>query len=175
MTILVDLIKAVAVGMSMTGMVFMKRMTDLQHASISVYHDPDERAHLEDEECTILNESAGRILLIHFGSPMSFGAAKGMARELSTITDFRVLVLDLSDMPQIDFTATRSLYDIVRGVHDGRRQMIRAGGRQEVMAFLVKQGVVDLASRTCEGSLQPDRSAALEQARTLIANIPTRA
>ena len=42
MTVFVDLIKAVAVGMAIAGVVFMKRMSDLQLASISVFHVIDE-------------------------------------------------------------------------------------------------------------------------------------
>ena len=95
LTVFVDLIKAVAVGMAIAGLIFMKRMSDLQLRSINMYRDADESTPLQGEERRILRESAGQILLIHFGSPMSFGAAKGMARQLSLLGDYRALILDL--------------------------------------------------------------------------------
>jgi SulP family sulfate permease len=156
MTVFVDLIKAVAVGMAIAGMVFMKRMSDLQLASINVYHDVDESSPLQDEERAILKASGRQILLFHFGSPMSFGAAKGMARQMSLVGEHLVLVLDLSDMPQIDYTATRSLLDMVRYAREAGRKVILIGGHPSVMKMLTNQGVVaeaGLTWRACAGRL----------------------
>jgi SulP family sulfate permease len=171
MTVFVDLIKAVAVGMAIAGVVFMKRMSDLQLASIHVYHDVDESTPMGAEERTILNAARGRILLFHFGSPMSFGAAKGMARQLSLVGDHEVLVLDLSDVPMIDYTATRSLLDMVRHARDaGRKVILVAGGHPKVMKMVSNLGVVAEAANTCEGSLQPGRLDGLRRAAALLDN-----
>lgn len=169
MTVFVDLIKAVAVGMAIAGVVFMKRMSDLQLASISVYHDIDESTPLKDEERAILAASSGRILMLHFGSPMSFGAAKGMARQMSLVGDHRVLVMDLSDVPLIDYTATRSLQDMVSHAREAGRTVILVGGRHPtVMKMIANLGVVAEAAKTCEGSLQPNRLDGLRRAAQLL-------
>ena len=169
MTVFVDLIKAVAVGMAIAGVVFMKRMSDLQLESISVYHDIDESTPLEAEERAILRASAGRILLLHFGSPMSFGAAKGMARRLSLLGDHRVLVLDLSDVPLIDYTATRSLQDMVIHAREaGRKVILVGGGHPKVMKMIGNLGVVAEAGKTCENCLQSNRLDGLRRAAELL-------
>jgi SulP family sulfate permease len=171
MTVFVDLIKAVAVGMAIAGVVFMKRMSDLQLASIHVYHYVDESTPMGAEERAILNAARGRILLFHFGSPMSFGAAKGMARQLSLVGDHEVLVLDLSDVPMIDYTATRSLLDMVRHAREaGRKVILVAGGHPKVMKMVSNLGVVAEAANTCEGSLQPGRLDGLRRAAALLEN-----
>ena len=98
-TVFVDLIIAVAIGMTMAGMVFMNRMVDLQLKSISTTREVDEDSPLDEEEAAILAEAKGRILVFHLGGPMSFGAAKGMARRLAQYDEYDVLILDLTDMP----------------------------------------------------------------------------
>jgi len=169
LTVFVDLIKAVAVGMAMAGLVFMKRMSDLQLQSINVYRDVDEGTPLQGEERRILRESGGEILLIHFGSPMSFGAAKGMARQLSLLGDYRVLVLDLSDMPQIDFSATRALHGVIENACSTGRRVIIAGGRPAVMKMLDTQGIRQQVVENCRGSVQANRMHALQYAEDVLA------
>ena len=168
MTVFVDLIKAVAVGMAIAGLIFMKRMSDLQLQSINVYRDADEGTPLQGQERRILHDSAGQILLIHFGSPMSFGAAKGMARQLSLLGDYRVLVLDLSDMPEIDFTAARSLLDVVRAAVDAGRSVVLCGGRPAVMNMIERQGICAEVERSPGGRIEKNRVLALEHAASLL-------
>lgn len=170
LTVFVDLIKAVAVGMAIAGLIFMKRMSDLQLASIDVYRDVDQSSPLNREERDILNAAAGDIMVIHFGSPMSFGAARGMARRLEKVGDYRVLVLDLSDMPQIDFSATRSLCDVVHHAFDRGRKVILAGGRPQVVRMLKSQDIASHLTPRCGGSMQPSRLEALRQAIRLLAD-----
>ncbi len=141
-TVFVDLIIAVAVGMAMAGMVFMKRMVDLQLESINTVRDVDEAAPFSDEEKAIFKQAEGRILLFHIGGPMSFGAAKGMARQMAQFDHYDVLVVDLSDMPQIDFTATRALDDIIHDAQSRGRRVLLVGCRPAVLKVLERQDVL---------------------------------
>ncbi len=141
MTVFVDLIMAVAVGMAMAGLVFMRRMVDLQLQSIHAIRDIDEDTPLSEEEAAIMKASKGRILIFHLGGPMSFGAAKGMVRNLSRFNDYDVLILELTDVPQIDFTATRALFDIVHDALAQKRQVFIVGCRKPVCEMLEKQEV----------------------------------
>jgi len=165
MTVFVDLIMAVAVGMAMAGMVFMKRMVDLQLKSIHTIRDVDEDTPLNEEEAQIIKEADGRILLFHLGGPMSFGAAKGMARQLSEFDEYDVLILELSDVPQIDFTATRALYDMVYDAYDVGRQVFLVGCHKQVCDMMKKQGVADQLPKE---NLLKTRIDALRIARKLI-------
>jgi len=82
-TVLVDLITAVGIGMVMASFLFLKHMSDLQVESITAITEPNEESSLTDEESTILTEANGRILLYHMEGPLSFGPAKGMVRRLA--------------------------------------------------------------------------------------------
>lgn len=164
MTVFVDLIMAVAVGMAMAGMVFMKRMVDLQLNSIQTIRDVDEDTPLSEEEAAILKQAEGRILIFHLGGPMSFGAAKGMARQLDQFDEYDILILELSDVPQIDFTATRALYDMVYDAQSEGRQVFLVGCHQQVCDMMDKQNVI---ARLPKENLVKERVDALRIARQM--------
>ena len=164
-TVFVDLITAVAIGMIMASFLFMQRMTELQLDSITTITTPDGESPLAEEEADILKASKGRILLYHISGPMSFGAAKGMARRLASFDEYDVLVLDLSDVPQIDFTSVRALEDMLHDAWDSGREAFLAGCRKPVCDMLMKQGVIDKFN---SDRLKKTRLEALEDALQLI-------
>lgn len=147
MTLFVNLIMAVGVGMIMASFLFMQRMVDLQLDSITTVTDPASEMPLSREESAIIEEADGKILLYHIGGPMSFGAAKGMIRRLSQFEDYDVLVLDLSDVPQIDFTSTKALDEMLNDAWDKGREAFLVSSRPKVSKMLEKQGIVGQMSK----------------------------
>lgn len=168
-TVLVDLITAVALGMIMASLLFMKRMTDLQLDSITAITEPAEETSLTEEESALLRAAQGRVLLYHLSGPMSFGAAKGIARRLADFDQYDVLVLDLSDVPQIDFTSSRALEDMIVDAQSRQRQVYIVGLRTSVQHFLSTQGVLRFIA---ENRLFSQRLAALRAAADFIQSPP---
>ena len=165
MTVFIDLIMAVAVGMAMAGMVFMKRMVDLQLESIHAIREVDEDTPLTPEEADIVKEARGRILLFHLGGPMSFGAAKGIVRNLARYDEYDVLILELTDVPQIDFTATRALFDIVHDARSVGREVFLVGCRPQVNDMLKK---LEVMAQVPDDHRLEKRIDALQLARELV-------
>ncbi len=143
MTVFVDLVTAVAVGMIMSAFLFMQRMADLQLDSITAITSPEGETPLSDEEAKLFGDANGRILLFHISGPMSFGAAKNTARRLARFDEYDVLLMDLSDVPQIDFTSCRALEDMLRGAVDTKRHAFLVGCTKQVCKMLLKQGVIN--------------------------------
>lgn len=143
MTVFVDLVTAVAVGMIMSAFLFMQRMADLQLDSITAITSPEGETPLSDEEAKLFGDANGRILLFHISGPMSFGAAKNTARRLARFDEYDVLLMDLSDVPQIDFTSGRALEDMLRGAVDSKRHAFLVGCSKKVCKTLLKQGVIN--------------------------------
>lgn len=141
-TVFIDLIFAVALGMIMSSFLFMQRMATLQLNSMTAVTTADGIAHLGKEETSLLNNANGRILYFHISGPMGFAAAKGMARRLVNFDDYDVLIIDLSDVPQIDFTSTQALGDIIHDAHESGRVAYLAGCKEQTCNMLVKQNVV---------------------------------
>lgn len=164
-TVFIDLITAVAIGMIMASFVFMQRMVDLQLDSITAITDSKQEFPLSDEESKILDDAKGRILLYHVSGPMSFGAAKGMARRLASFDEYDVLIIDLTDVPQIDFTSTRAVDDMLHDAWDSGREAYLVGCTKSVCKMLYKMGVI---TKLEEHSLKEKRIDALNGALTLI-------
>jgi len=147
MTILADLIMAVAVGLVLASVLFVKRMADLELMNLQVITDRDGESSLTEEEANVLGRHEGRIILIHIGGPMSFGSAKNMVRRLEGIArwkSFSVVVLDLSKVPAIDGSAALAVEDMIRMAQAGHKHLILVGMQPAVTKALESFGVLRL-------------------------------
>ncbi len=158
LTVFVDLIMAVSAGMVIASMLFLKRMTDLQVQSITAVNEPTDQVSLTEHEKVILHEAQGKILLYHVKGPLSFGAAKGMVRRLADFKQFDVLVVDLTDVPVMDFTSGRALDDIIGNAVKINRQVFVVGMRPRLKTFLETQGILE---KIDQANIHSQRSTAL--------------
>jgi SulP family sulfate permease len=96
---------------------------------------------------------------------MSFSSAKGMARRLASIDEYDALILDLTDVPVVDFTTCRALEDIIHDAQDVGRQAFLVGARPQVNAMLIKQGIM---RQLANGHLCADREEAFSKAAQIL-------
>ena len=142
-TVFIDLITAVAVGVVMASLIFMKRMTDLQLDGINAINcSYRENTSLSDEERKIMDDTNCRILVYELSGPMSFSSAKGMARQLSSYSDYDVLILDLTEVPIVDFTTTRAIKDIIDESEAHGRHAFLVGSHPKTMGMLNTKGAL---------------------------------
>ncbi len=141
-TVTVDLLLAVGIGMVMASFLFMQRLTELQLDSITATTQPHGLP-LTTEEQAIMQQAENRILLFHINGPMSFSAAKGTAQRLYRIENYRVLVLDLTDVPLIDYTSARTLMEIIDYIHHSERQVFLVCNNDKTLNTLKKLRVIE--------------------------------
>lgn len=113
LTVFVDLITAVVVGVFIANMLTIKRLTDVQSDRFKAITEPTQSHNLTPAEQEILSQAEGDILLFQLGGSLSFGAAKIISQRITIIKDYQVLVLDLSDVPSIGVTAALAVETIV--------------------------------------------------------------
>ncbi len=164
-TVTIDLMLAVGVGMVMASFLFMKRMTDLQIQSMQSITRPDEQARLDAQEREILEKADGRILIFSLSGPMSFSSAKAMARQHASVNAYDVMLLDLSEVPMIDFTTARAIADIITDTKDNGRQVFLVGAKGQVHDMLQRQGILQLVD---ENYRYDKRLDALHQAARMV-------
>ncbi len=140
-TVAIDLLLAVGIGMVMASFLFMKRMTDLQISNIESITMPDEYGALSEQEAEILGNANGRILLFQCSGPMSFSSAKAVVRRHAGVIDYEVMVLDLSRVSMMDFTMSRAIDDIIVNSLEAGRKVHMISVQNEVKQMLEKQGV----------------------------------
>ena len=129
LTVFVDLITAVAVGAFLANMITVKNLTELQVDEVKTITAPsDDKMLLGSEEKRLLNQAGGRILLLHLGGPMSFGAAKGISRRMGILENYDVLILDISDVPLLGVTASLALETMVKEACAKKRSVFLVQG-----------------------------------------------
>lgn len=110
-------------------------------------------------------KAEGRILLFRIAGPMSFGAAKGTARRLAAFDQYDVLVLDLTDVPQIDYTSARALEDMIAGTRDSNREVLLAGYNANICNNLLRLNILEQIG---ESQIKETRLEALQRALALV-------
>ena len=146
-TVVVDLITAVGVGVVLASVLFVKEMADLELANMRVITEEHPESPLSPEENEVLERNTGKIVLIHVDGPMSFGSAKNMVRRLETVPGlkgFTSCVLDLSDVPTIDGTSAMAIEDMLRIIRAHKQHLFFVGMQDHVTEVLEGLGVLKL-------------------------------
>lgn len=141
LTVFVDLITAVGVGLFLAAILTIDRLSEHQLASIEAITD-GESPHLDAEEREMLRRAQGRVAVFQLSGPFSFGAAKGMVRRLLAGQFFDTLVLDFARVPFLDSSAARAIDDVVVRLKAAGRRVLLAGLTGETKRQLAKMGVL---------------------------------
>ena len=165
LTVFVDLIVAFATGMVAASLLLVKRMTDLQLASVRAVSGAEDDLDFSAAEQKILTEYGGSIVLYHFDGPVSFGAAKGIAKRLVLDESHKILILDLTDVPMVDTTGAFALDDVIVNARELDASVILAGANDKVVDVLTRLGVM---AGMAQSQSVATRQAALEMAEHLI-------
>jgi SulP family sulfate permease len=164
-TVTVDLLLAVGIGMVMASFLFMKRMTDMQISNILTITSSAEESPLSEEEKNILDQANGKILLFHLSGPMSFSSAKAMVRRHASTAGYEVMLLDLTSVSAIDFTTARAIEDIIVDTKSVGRDIFLVGARPSVCEVLEKQQILKHFNT---GHMYQSRLDALYHAKSII-------
>ena len=144
LTVFVDLIVAVGIGVFVANVLTIERLSALQTKNIKAISDADDEVPLTDEEKGLLDRADGKVLLVYLSGPMIFGVSKAIAREHNTIQKYQCIVLDLSDVPLIDMTISLAVENAIRDAIDSKRQVIIVKPRAQASKTLERVGVFEL-------------------------------
>lgn len=136
MTVFVDLISAVAVGVVLAALGFIKKLADDQINSVN-HHLPRNSS---EEEVSILERAGGRIMLFDFGGPLSFGAAADLGHHVRNRSGAgaEVLILDFSRVPFLDVSAVTAIETVLEDAWNGGKTVYLSGMNDEVAKLLDK-------------------------------------
>ncbi len=148
LTVLVDVITAVAAGVVIASLVFVKESAELQIESIKALSDPDHAQFLTPDESALFRRCEGRLLFLYLSGLMSFGAAKELNRTIGISDAFDIVLIDLHDVPKVDGSAALALEEIVdQGVAAGKEVLI-FGLSAPVARLLGQMGILERFKET---------------------------
>ncbi|OKH19423.1 SulP family inorganic anion transporter [[Limnothrix rosea] IAM M-220] len=167
LTVFVDLMIAVGVGVFIANILTIDRLSSVQQNAVKAITDVDDQIVLGSEEKRILDLANGKLLLFHLNGPMIFGVAKAIAREHSAIESYDVLIVDLAEVPVLGVTSSLAIENAIQEALDVGREVIVVGATGKVRDRLEKLGIAGLIP---EQHWLGDRLIALEEGLRLIEN-----
>ncbi|MGJ5633363.1 bicarbonate transporter BicA [Nostoc sp. CALU 1950] len=165
LTVFVDLIVAVGVGVFIANILTIDRLSELQAQEVKTISDADDAIVLNDEEKKWLDLANGRVLLFYLSGPMIFGVSKAIAREHSAMADSDVLIMDLTDVPMLGVTASLAIENAIKDASEQGRHVLVVGATSKVKKRLDKFGISRFVP---EHYMFVDRVDALKQAVALV-------
>ena len=154
MTVFWDLIWAVLVGVFIANMLTIDSITETQLEGMDADNPIDGsdnqstgQSPLPSNEKALLDRCSGEVMLFRLRGPLSFGAAKGITERMMLIRNYKVLILDITDVPRLGVTATLAIEDMVQEAKANSRQAYVAGANDTVKERLSKFGVEVIGTR----------------------------
>jgi SulP family sulfate permease len=134
LTVFVDLITAVAVGVVLAALAFIKQLSEVQLKNFNV-SSSDIPNPLERE---LLARGGDKITLFDFGGPLSFGAAADLGHHVRERADgeTKILILDFSRVPFLDLSAAKAVETIVEDATDAGKSLYITGVNDAVRSVL---------------------------------------
>jgi SulP family sulfate permease len=138
-TVFYNLIAAVGIGLVMASLIFLQRMTNAQLESIVSIQTYAEATNLSVTYKQLIGE--GNTLFYQLNGPMGFGSAKGVLKDFSTKSNYNRVFLDLSNVPIIDYTVSRTISEICNLCKEQSSTITIIGANIKIRNFLENIGI----------------------------------
>ncbi len=161
LTVFVDLVVAVGVGVFIANVLTIERLSELQARNVKAISDADDEVPLLEEEKQLLDQGKGRVLLFYLSGPMVFGVAKAIAREHDVMRRYESIIFDLSNVSFLDVTVSLAIENSIKDALDAGRRVYLVFASEEVSRQMRGLGIL---SRLPPDGVHTNRLAALETA-----------
>ena len=170
LTVFVDLIKAVAIGVFIANILTIARMEKLQTDAVRAIHDanPQHDHDLSRDEQTLLEQANSRILVFALGGPLLFGVAKAISRKYAVLSSHEVLIVDFTEVPILGVSSSLAVENIILEDLKQQRPVFIVGAVGNVAERLGRLGLLQrLPAEHVVGTRQEalNRATALLEAR----------
>ncbi|MGQ0385024.1 MAG: SulP family inorganic anion transporter, partial [Gammaproteobacteria bacterium] len=148
LTVFVDLVVAVNVGVAIAALLFMRRMAESVSVQEEVFGGPEERADMEGPQEPVLPPS---VLVYRIDGPFFFGAAEKLESTVERAQlHVETVVIRLGRVPFMDATGTHTLSEIIErfrrrgirvllcGIHP---RLERALERAEILTLVGRENI----------------------------------
>ncbi|WP_343232472.1 SulP family inorganic anion transporter [Motiliproteus sediminis] len=144
LTIFVDLIVAVGLGVFISNIIIIERLSRQQARQVKAISDADNDLPLTKAELALLEKADNKVLFFHLSGPMIFSVSKAISRQHSRISDYEVMILDLTDVPMFDVTVGLALENAIKDAQDANCEVILVCPNKETYQQLEKFEILNL-------------------------------
>ena len=162
LTVFVDLIVAVGIGLFVANVMTITRLSELQADDVKAVTDPDETdLELTQYERDLLKMAKGKLMLLHLKGTMIFGASRAISRKNSAVEDCQALIIDITDLVHLGVSSALVLEEAILDMLKAGRAVYVVGAQEQPRRRLEKMGVLQ---QLPQKNLINQRAVALEQA-----------
>jgi SulP family sulfate permease len=165
LTVFVDLIVAVGIGLFVANILTVTRLSEMQSEDVKAITDPDEcDLELSDKERELLKKAKDRVLLLDLRGNMIFGISRAISRKSTAVQNCQALVIDFEHVSHLGVSAGLALEkEIMEIVKDGRRVFL-VGAEGQALERLGKLGIIKkLPEHSMASSLEQALCLALKE------------
>lgn len=131
LTVIFDMVLAVAVGVGLAAALFIRRMAKLTHTR-----------RLTADEHDLARDLPHQVAVYDVNGPLFFGAAEKAVASLRMVDpEVRVIMLDMRDVPSLDATAIVALHTLVDELHTQKVGLIMVGLPARLLMKLKRAGI----------------------------------
>ena len=160
LTVFVDLIAAVGIGLFVANIMTVTRLSELQADDVKAVTNPGETdLTLTPDERKILSAAAGRVLLLYLRGTMIFGTSRVISRKNSEVKDIEALIVDIRDVDHLGVSAALAIEEAILDMINAGRSVYLVAASGQPRQRLENMGILQ---RLPKQNVVEDRLAALE-------------
>ncbi|MBT5027342.1 MAG: SulP family inorganic anion transporter [Nitrospinaceae bacterium] len=142
MTVFVDLIQAVAAGLILSSILFMKQMSDQLGREVKIFPLKESDTSLPWLDYEIPDAIADKIYVKHLSGPLFFGFAPAFQAMAEKLPDIRVVIFRMKHVPYIDQTGLYAMEEVVLALEKRNIAVAITGLQSQPLRMLQRINVV---------------------------------
>ena len=156
LTVAVDLVVAIEVGMVLASFLFMKRMSEVTNVQVVTREFSDDRRINPSDKTDLTKRSPPGVEIFEINGPFFFGAATMFKEEVESVLGKpKVLIIRMRNVPAIDSTGLHALRQIVRRSRKEGTRVLLSDVHSQPMIALGRSDLLDeLGEENIFGSIE---------------------
>jgi SulP family sulfate permease len=141
-TVFLDLLVAVGIGMVMAAFLFMKKMSDItqEKTKITNIGELQREKGWSDEEMP--EYIRNNVLVKHLDGPLFFGFASDFTEKVATLKDIKFVIIRMSKVPFIDQTGLYALEDAILSLEQKGIEVLLTGLQDQPRIQMEKINII---------------------------------
>ena len=144
LTVFVDLIAAVGIGLFIANVMTVTRLSELQKKDVTIVTDPeDKELELNDHERSLFSQAAGKVVLFHLRGTIIFGSSRVITEKNSHLEGCTELIVDLTEVDHLGVSSALSLEEMILSILQTGRHVFIVSDEGQPLQRLKNLGVLD--------------------------------
>ncbi len=143
MTVFVDLLQAVAVGMVLASVLFMKKMSDIVESKSSIGSVASfTKEEAWNDEADISDDILNLVYIKHFDGPVFFGFTSKLQDTIAALPEVKVVIIRMRLVPYIDQSGLYAIEDAVAALTEKGVTVLMTGIQEQPKDMLENIGLI---------------------------------